>query len=130
MIDNVGHLLAELKKSNRKLESHLRRVLLSTKIITHKSGVVMDLACPRPLDCFFSCRIPPDQNTLGKEIEILIKPDHSEKRELRLIIQVGDHLLLNKKESIDKNKWDDSIVFRKELKATERDVKRALKKAA
>ncbi|MBW2991617.1 hypothetical protein KY345_00180, partial [Candidatus Woesearchaeota archaeon] len=79
MVEQISHLVGELRKKHnfRKLKKHIKKILLSRNIITEKSKIEADYMNKDNDDfCTFFCKIAPDQNMLGKELVIMVKPDH------------------------------------------------------
>jgi hypothetical protein len=132
MQDQISHLAHELSKVHNfnKLKHHVKRILLSDGIINTHSKLDIKHVGKNTDNCYFGCTIMPEQNNLKKKIEILIKPDHSGCRQLRVFIQVGNNLITNRRENEDKEKWNDRRVFDKEAKDAEKDIRTAFRKAA
>ena len=132
MKEQISHLAHELSKIHNfnRLKHHVRKILLSNKIITAKSKLSVEDKNRNTDDCFFSCYIEPEQNNLNKTIQIMVKPDHSGCRQLRVLIQVGDKIIADELEKKDRKDWNDRKVFDKELKDAEKGIRTALRKAA
>jgi len=73
------------------------------------------------LDCTFTCSIKQEDNNFNEKITILIKPDHSEQRCMRIIVQLGDKVYI-KSENEDYNGWTSKKVFKKEYKELRKDM--------
>lgn len=120
-----GHFQHKIKKGLEHILRHLhifKDGRLNFKFVVH--GKHTEQCC-----IFF--KVSSDDNILGEDITIMIKPDHDTQNQghsgLRVIIQEGGKLVLNKSEDkSEKNRPQEKRVFKRELKAVERDVEKVL----
>ena len=119
-IENLAHVLRK-RHNIHTIDKHIKRLLIEHKIIRKTSAVHATCINRNKPDCTFAAKILAKDNLLGEDITIMIKPDHSEKRRLRVLIQVGSKIFQNF-EQRDKPRWNDKKVFKKELYKAERDI--------
>lgn len=121
-IQDLGH---ELRKWHNfhVLDKHIMKILTNAGIISDKSGVQCKFISRNTPDIIFCVHILAKDNNLGKDIIILIKPDHSNKRQLGVGIQVGKELK-RYDEDDDKPKWSSKKVLRKEIHHAEQHIKK------
>ena len=109
-----------------KIKSDLEKIFKKTGVF-RKGSIKMDFAVHerwKP-NCFVSCTVSKKNNTIGKDLVIIIKPEHSEDRALRGIIQEGTKIISNEAEHLDDGRQDKKV-FYKELQALEKDIIRTL----
>lgn len=135
MAEQISHLARELSKEHNfnKLKKHVKKILVSDGIVSRQFrfkkkhfihyGKNTDI-------CTFGCILGPEESNLKKKIEIGVRADHSACRQLRVIVQIGDRVIIEKAENRDKKKWNDRKVFDKEIKAAEEEIRTVFKKAA
>jgi thermostable 8-oxoguanine DNA glycosylase len=124
MPDRIEEIAAELRtrRSFRLLDKHIARILIKKGIISQRSVVECVFFNRDSPECCFACRVGKDNNVFGNDLTIIIKGDHSsEKRCLRVAIQLGDKLCTKKAED-DKPRWSAHKVFSEEIKDIERDI--------
>ena len=130
MTDRISNLASELRKAHNfnTLSHHIKDILKHHNITSNKSNIRCEYINRNTDECTFCCKIDKNNN-LGKEIEIVIKPDHSPKRELRVMIDIGKGLK-TEKENRDRPGWNNKKVFHKEVRDAEEYIEEVLEKAA
>ena len=130
MEDKVWHMAREMEKAHNmnKMRKHLRRLLFENGIVDKSSHV--DVIFPNwgdPNYYLVGAFVKAKHNIFNELLEISIKPDHSPKRCIRVVIQLGKHRSEDV-EDIDIPKLNDREVFIQELKAAEKDIRKEMKK--
>lgn len=125
MQDKINELAEELRKHKnfRILHRHIAKILLKKGIVSDTSKVKSGYMHKNTSDCSFLCSVKAEDNSFGKPLGILVKGDHdSEKRCLRIIIQVGTDFCM-KREEDDKPGIRAVKAFKREIADAERDIK-------
>jgi len=111
------------------LKKKISHILKDLGIVDDRKKVKPILVNERTLNCAFACTIEPEDNKLNKKIEIMVKPDHGEKRVLRLLIQIGNDFW-QVEENEDKKRYDAKKVMKKEVKDVLKDIKKHFREVA
>jgi len=127
MGDKIGLMVNVLSKAgmHHKIEHDLREILGKLGIFKGRPRMEFEVHHRWSPSCFVSCTVPAENNIFGKRIDISIKPDHSEHRVLRVLVQ-EDANIETKAEDMDKPNLSDKKVFQKEIHALEKDIEKAL----
>ena len=130
MVDQINKLAQILSRrhSFKVITKHLSKIILYLGIVKYIKDIDTGYLHRRTPECTFFCKINKEKNIFKENIEIIIKPDHSEKRVLRVVIQKGRNIIYQEKEDRDNPHWADSKVFKKEESKAEEDILRILKK--
>ena len=127
-IENLAHVLRRWHNVHS-LDSFIKRLMVQADLIGKTSEVHSDCIKRNTPDCTFAARVIAKDNKLGEDIDIIVKPEHSEKRSLRVIIQVGGRMFSNL-EDIDNPKWSDKKTFHKEVHEAEKYIEAIVRKLA
>ncbi len=109
------------------ITKEISKILLKLKIIQNKKSVIPVCLNSNTIDAAFACSIDSNKNVFGKKIYILIKPDHSEKRIIRVLIQI-ESSVWQKKEDEDNQRHDVKEVMEDEIEDALKDIKRYFRK--
>lgn len=115
-----GHFQHRIKHDLEKLVHkyvEIPHVKLHSRFTVHNEG--------KP-DCFVAFEVAPESNVFRQKLTILIKPDHSNHRILRTVVQEDSKVEMNSADD-DHANWDDRKVFMEELHDLEKDIKDMLK---
>ena len=120
--DKIAHMAAQIRKAHHfnSLTHQILRILKSHRVVKPSVKVKPHLVSEDTDECSFILKLDADQTLKGEELEIMIKPDHGGHKELRLVVEQGGKLVINKKIDRDKPGRSDKKVFEKEVHAAER----------
>lgn len=110
------------------LDKHVKKILKNLNIIEKIKFVKTNYSRRTKEECYFYAVVDEDHNQFNEMLNIIIKPDHAEKRILRIVVQVGSKIY-ERYENKDKGKWSSEKVFWKAEKKIEKDLKEMLNAA-
>jgi len=125
-IESLAHILRKWHNIHT-IDRDIKKLLVRQGIIENHSKVHSTCMKRNTPDCTFAANIAAKDSVFNKAITIIIKPDHSDKRCLRVLIQIGGRVFQNLEEK-DNPKWGDKKIFRKELRDAEKDIVETMKK--
>ena len=131
-MERIYNLIRVLEKPGivHHLERDIMNILVHTRIIRNiHAHVEMKLWFAHSDKCFFSVKIPAEENLLGKDISIIVRPDYDEEdRVMRVVIQVGLRVI-NKYSDEDHYYESDKAVFNHEMRILEHFIRNAMYKS-
>lgn len=106
------------------IQKDLKRIFKKADIFTGKPKMEFKCHHRKKSGFYCGCLIKPEDNIFGERLEIVIKPEHSEHRALRVIVSLANKVELLKLEDEDIRHPDmnDKQIFKEELKELERDI--------
>jgi hypothetical protein len=120
-IESLAEVLRE-HHSFKLLYKEIKKSLLDLGIIHKHAKIKTKYLNKNKPDCAFACSIKDKDNKFNEKITILIKPDHSKNRCLRIVIQLGRDSIYVKSENKDHSGWKTKKVFKKESEAIVGDM--------
>lgn len=129
MKDQISHLANELSDYSQyhHLENGIKRIFKKLGIVKSKTIIKCGYYHKGTDKCTFYCNVDPEYNLFRKNLSVIVKPDHSAKRILRVLVEIGEDIF-QKGENKDRWTRDDKTVFDKEEKAVLKDIIHYLRK--
>ncbi len=128
-MDRIQELakILDTKRSYKVITKHMLKIFLVLSIITSKKHFQSGLINRGKPDCTYYCRVDAKHNSFNEKLELLIKPDHSNNRVMRALMQKGNKIVFNIAENKDKFSKSSKKIFWLEEKRLEREILHELK---
>jgi hypothetical protein len=131
MPDRLAELIPLLKSGRcfHELDDHIKRFLRHNGFIKDPSAVHSDYLNKNTEMITFVSHIHGNENSFRSDIIIMVKPDHSERRKIRVVIQMNGRMY-SEEEDEDRPGADTRNVFFHEIKDAEKFIDKTFRQAA
>lgn len=128
MEDKIDIMVKIISKAGNfhRIKHDLKKILTKLRVFSEKPVINFKIFHRWKTNCFISCVVKAENNVFGRDLNIMIKPDHSSHRVLREVVQ-EDGEIREKAEDRDDPGLSDREVFENELIQLEKDIAEAIK---